>query len=302
VLGHEIVGCIEAFGPDAARRDFLGDDLSLGTRVSWSIAASCGECFFCTQALPQKCVKLFKYGHQRLNRAEPFTGGLADVVMLMPGSALFRVPDALSDPVAASANCATATVAAVLRAAGEVHDRTVLVFGAGMLGLTACAMARSLGAAVIIASDPDATRRQRALAFGATAVCSAERKDVAAVSLNVTSGRGVDLVLELAGSAEAVTAGMGLTRVGGTVVLAGTVLPTPGVSFDPEAVVRRLLTIRGVHNYAPGDLGTALDFLAGLGKAYPFTELIHRTFPLEDIEAAFQYAHKHGGGRVAIVP
>jgi alcohol dehydrogenase len=222
--------------------------------------------------------------------------------MLQPGSALFRVPETISDPVAASANCATATVAAVLRAGGEVRDRTVLIFGAGMLGLTASALARSLGAAAVIVSDPDPGRRELATTFGATKVCSAEAKEVAAVSAEITSGRGVDLALELAGSGDAVKVGLGLTRIGGTLVLAGTVLPTPGVSFDPEAVVRRLLTIRGVHNYAPRDLGTALDFLAGAGKAFPFAKLIHRTFALQNIEAAFQYAHQQGGGRVAVTP
>src|SRR5678816_2315596 len=63
VLGHEIVGRIEAFGPNAPRRDYRGEDLSIGDRVSWSIAASCDNCFFCDDGLPQKCASLFKYGH-----------------------------------------------------------------------------------------------------------------------------------------------------------------------------------------------------------------------------------------------
>src|SRR5947209_8269666 len=55
VLGHEIVGCIDAFGPDASPRDYRGEELTVGTRVSWSIAASCGGCFYCAHDLPQKC-------------------------------------------------------------------------------------------------------------------------------------------------------------------------------------------------------------------------------------------------------
>ncbi len=300
VLGHEIVGCIEAFAPGAARRDFRGAGLAVGDRVSWSVAASCGDCFFCADGLPQKCVSLFKYGHQRVQMEQPFAGGLADYVLLVPRSALFRVPDGLSDALAAPANCATATIAAVLRTAGVVAGRSVLIFGAGMLGLTACALAQSSGATAVLVSDPDPARRARALVFGATHAFSPD--ELATGVAEVTQGRGADVTLELAGVAGTVAAGLTLTRIGGTLVLAGTVLPTPSVPLDPEAVVRRMLTIRGVHNYVPSDLATALDFLDGAGNAYPFAELVSRTFRLDEVEQAFAHAHAHPGSRVAVVP
>jgi alcohol dehydrogenase len=250
--------------------------------------------------LPQKCAALFKYGHQRVQLAQPFAGGLADYVLLVPGTAVFRVPDGLSDALAAPANCATATVAAVLRTAGAAAGRSVLIFGAGMLGLTACALAQARGAAAVLASDPDPARRARSLTFGAThAFAPAE---LAAGIAEVTQGRGADVTLELAGVAASVTAGLALTRIGGTLVLAGTVLPTPSVPLDPEAVVRRMLTIRGVHNYAPCDLAAAFDFLEGAGKAYPFAELVSRTFRLDEVEQAFVHGHAHPGRRVAVVP
>ena len=300
VLGHEIVGRIEAFGSAAARHDFRGAALEVGVRISWSVAAGCGDCFFCADGLPQKCATLFKYGHERVEPGRPFAGGLADYVVLQPGTAVLRVPDRLSDSAAAPANCATATVAAVLRTAGPIAGRSVLVFGAGMLGLTACAMARAAGASAVLVSDPDDARRRRALAFGATDAFAPEES---AVRLGaITGGRGADVTLELAGVAAAVEAGLALMRIGGTLVLAGTVLPTPRVSFDPEALVRRMLTIRGVHNYAPGDLAAALDFLDGAGNAYPFADLVGRSFPLAEIEAAFAFAHEHPGKRVAVVP
>jgi putative phosphonate catabolism associated alcohol dehydrogenase len=302
VLGHEIVGRIEAFGPEAVRHDFRGADLAIGTRISWSVAASCGECFYCANGLQQKCTGLFKYGHWKFDATHPFSGGLADLVTLVPGSAIFRVPDDLVDAVVASASCATATAAAVIRAGGDVAGQRVLIFGAGMLGLTACAVVQSAGAAEIIVSDPDPKRRNQARAFGASVICSADARELAVAVAGTTFGRGADVALELAGVADAVNAGLNLTRVGGTLILAGTVLPTPSVALDPEQVVRRMLTIRGVHNYAPSDLGAAIDFLAGPGKQYPFSELIQRTFNLDDVELAFQFAHNERGARVAIVP
>src|SRR5262245_2931038 len=65
VLGHEITGRIEAFGPDAPRTDITGAALAVGDRITWSLVVSCGDCFFCRGDLPQKCERLFKYGHER---------------------------------------------------------------------------------------------------------------------------------------------------------------------------------------------------------------------------------------------
>jgi putative phosphonate catabolism associated alcohol dehydrogenase len=297
VLGHEIVGRVKAFGPSAPRRDWRGRPAAVGDRISWTVTASCGRCFYCAEHLPQKCERLFKYGHEAVTIERPFGGGLADYVLLKPGTAWLIVPDEIPDVVAAPANCATATVAAVLRSAGELSGRRVLILGAGVLGLTACAMARAAGAAAVMVSDPNPQARQRALAFGAThALC-----DLLEVH-DLTGGRGADVAVELAGVADSVRAGLSLVRIGGTLILAGTVSPTPTVPLDPEDVVRRMVTIRGVHNYQPRDLEAALDFLAGPGRNWPFESLVGATFPLERIEEAFAHAHAHPGLRTAVVP
>jgi alcohol dehydrogenase len=302
VLGHEIVGRIEAFGPDARRTDYRGEPASVGTRVSWAIAVGCGRCFFCADDLPQKCERPYKYGHVRTAPDRPLGGGLAEYVVLAPGTAWFRVPDEIPDRVAAPANCATATVAALLRHAGPVAGRNVLVLGAGVLGVTACAMARASGAITVAAIDPVSACRERALVFGATHAVPNDPDALAAHVTETTAGRGADVVLELAGTAQSAQTGLVLTRTGGTLVLAGTVAPVGTLSIDPESVVRRMLTIRGVHNYHPRDLEAALAFLAGPGGAYPFESLVGACHPLDEAEAAFARAHAHPGTRVAIVP
>src|SRR5262245_30387011 len=82
VLGHEIIGRIEAFGPSAARVDLLGTAVTVGDRVTWTVTVSCGQCFFCAEDLPQKCEHLYKYGHEPVTAARPFAGGLADYILL----------------------------------------------------------------------------------------------------------------------------------------------------------------------------------------------------------------------------
>jgi alcohol dehydrogenase len=302
VLGHEIVGRVEAFGPEAPRHDAEGVALGVGSRVSWAVAVGCGSCFFCAEGLPQKCERPYKYGHERLSPERPLGGGLADYIVLVPGTVCFHVPDAIPDRVAAPANCATATVAGLLRHGGPVAGRAVLVLGAGVLGVTACAMARVAGASAVMASDPVAACRERALRFGATHAFPAAAEELAAGAREVTRGRGADLVLELAGTAAAVQAGLALARTGGTVVLAGTVAPVGAVGLDPENVVRHLLTIRGVHNYHPRDLATALAFLAGPGRDFPWSDLVADEYPLEQAEQAFAAAHARPGVRIAVVP
>src|SRR5262249_42675864 len=89
VLGHEIVGRIEAFGPGTRRCDAAGTAVSVGDRATGAIAVGCGRCFFCAEALPQKCERPYKYGHQRATAERPFGGGLADFVVLVPGTAWF---------------------------------------------------------------------------------------------------------------------------------------------------------------------------------------------------------------------
>jgi threonine dehydrogenase-like Zn-dependent dehydrogenase len=151
-----------------------------------------------------------------------------------------------------------------------------------------------------MASDPESGCLERALAFGATHAFSAEASALSAGVYAATAGRGADVVVDAAGTASSVGSGLALVRTGGTVLLAGTVAPVGKVGFDPEQIVRRMLTIRGVHNYHPSDLAAALAFLAGAGRTLPFATLVAARYPLEQAEAAFAHAHALAGLRVGV--
>jgi len=199
VLGHEIMGVVERLDADETVSDHAGQRLQVGDRITWSIAASCSNCFFCDNDVPQKCERLFKYGHEKIVAEHPLSGGLADYCHLAAGTAIFRVPESLADTVACPANCATATVAAAMRVGGGCEGRSVLIQGAGMLGLTATAMARSRGARQVIVCDVNADHLERAGEFGATRTLpvSADEQDLIDSVRDLTAGRGVDLVVEL---------------------------------------------------------------------------------------------------------
>jgi alcohol dehydrogenase len=302
VLGHEILGRVEKLGPGCPACDVAGQPLELGDRVVWSVTVGCGNCFYCARGLSQKCERLFKYGHRRHNAARQFTGGLADYCQLVHGTSIVRVPDDLPDVVACPASCATATVVAAVRAAGDLAGAVVLVQGLGMLGLTACAMLRHTGGVRrIIGADPDAARRELALAFGATdAVDPGDA--LTETLLEATDRRGVDVAFEFSGSPDAIEAGLPLLLIGGRYVLVGCVSPVPPVAIDPEMIVRRLITLRGVHNYAPDDLAQAVAFLSRHHEDFPFHELVRGSFDLESVQCAFEYAVRTRSPRVAVVP
>jgi alcohol dehydrogenase len=288
ILGHEIVGQIEAFGDGPPHRDLAGQELRVGDRVTWSIVAHCGDCFYCRRGLPQKCVAGTKYGHEALRPGRELLGGLAEHCLLVRGTSIVKLPAELPLAVACPANCATATIAAAVAAAGSLTERSVAVIGAGLLGLTACAMARVGGAAEVICVDTHAGRVQRSVAFGATRAISPP--ELAAVVSEATSGYGVDVVLELSGANAAVEATLPALRLGGTLVLVGAVFPTPPIALVPEQIVRRNLTIRGVHNYAPQHLVSAVQFLADQHARFPFAELVSDWHLLAEARAAFAQA------------
>jgi alcohol dehydrogenase len=283
VLGHEVIGRISAFGPTAPRRDAAGQPLHLGERVTWAIVASCGECFFCRRSLPQKCERRVKYGHEALAPRRELTGGLAEHCLLAPGSSIFRVPDRLPDEAACPANCATATVAGAIETAGELAERSVLVMGCGMLGVTACAWAGALGASSVIACDLDPHRRSLARTFGATH--TVPPGELTACVSAATGGRGVEAAIELTGSPDAFEAMSPLVRTGGIVVLVGATYPARPVPLAMEEVVRRCLTIRGLHNYAPRHLRAAIAFLDAHPE-YPFASLVAPWAPLDRVAEA----------------
>ncbi len=303
VLGHEMVAEIAALGPGGVR-DFRGNFLSVGDRVTWSMVWSCGECFFCRRQLRPKCEKLLKFGHERITPQRALFGGLAQHCHLPQRTAIFKVPQNLTDPIACPANCATATVAAVFRRAGCFVGKSVVIHGAGMLGLTACAMAAQAGAEQVMCLEPDPQRRALAMRFGAGTVLDsgqAEEKILARV-FDLTHHRGADIALEFSGYPEAMELGIRLLREGGCFVVAGATFPSRPVQWQGEFLVRRLLQVQGVYNYQPDDLGTALDFLAQASGRYPFDELVPQSFPLAEANTAFEYAQRQRPPRVAVIP
>lgn len=303
ILGHEALGVIDSVG-DPAPCDVTGKPLQPGDRTTWSAAISCGACDRCQSGLPQKCRTLAKYGHELAEGRQALSGGLAEFMLLRRGSSAVRIAPEAPAEVMCPVNCATATVAAALRTAGPTAGRNVLILGAGMLGLTAAAMARSRGAATVAVCDVSARRLERALRFGADSQIewSAEPEELRRRVHDACPTELFDIVLELSGSPDAVEAAFRMGDVGAHIVLAGSVMKSRPAAIDPENVVRRWLSVHGVHNYRAEDLQSAVAFLTQFGSAYPFAEMVEFSYPLAEVNAAIETAVRDRPFRVAVRP
>lgn len=303
ILGHEICGTIVETG-STPLHDIEGLPLQPGDRVTWSTSVSCGHCDRCRNGLPQKCRTLAKFGHEPTDGNWPLSGGLAEFVHLPLGTQAIRLPPGLPASVASPANCATATVAAACRMAGSLAGKRVLIFGAGMLGLTAAAYARSQGTATIVICDQDQQRLSWAERFGAhTSIVWRDSFEELQRQIQERSGcTAFDVVLELSGAPAAIEAGCALSDIGAKVILVGTVMQSRPVQIDPEILVRRWISIHGVHNYIPGDLQAAVRFLVEHHSRFPFHELVARTFPLQQVNEAVEFSLENRPVRVAIIP
>ena len=301
VLGHEIVGQVLAIGPKLSNRADPGNHIQPGDRLVWGIVANCGECFYCLHDLPQKCSHAFKYGHQQISDDSIWQGGFAQHCMLAPGTSLVRLPDDLSIEAACPLSCATATIAAALRIATPPTNQRVLVVGAGMLGLTALAFARELGASSLACLEPDPSRRELALgSFRADIAGDAD--ELNRWIANHQNGIGFDLVIECSGTNNGTLDAMRLMRTGGKLVFVGAVFPSAPIPLVFEEIVRRQWTLHGVHNYRSDDLVRAVEFMSDAQARYPFADLVREKFPLKQIEQAVIAAQRRENIRVAILP
>lgn len=293
VLGHEIVGEILAFAEGHRQLDHVGSRLEVGDRVTWSIFSSDADSEMSKAGMPQKAEGLFKYGHAQVSESEPLHGGLSTHCILKAGTAVMQISREVPLPVAAIINCAVATVAGALRLAGNVKNKSVLITGCGLLGMVCAAMCKQKGAKFVHMADINSSRLNQSTAFGADELHLF--KDNEAVL-----PKNVDINFEMSGSPDAIEQGIDALGIGGIAVWVGAVFNTRKVQLNAESIVRRLVTIKGLHNYNFEDFVAAVDFISQSHQLFPFEQVIGKEFPLANTNEAFEYAVNYKPLRVGI--
>jgi L-iditol 2-dehydrogenase len=231
-MGHEAAGVVAETGPNVT-------GFKKGDRVTFDSTVYCGECDYCRSGQVNLCdfrqVVGVSCGDYRRN------GAFAEYVVV-PHRILYQLPDSLSFPEAAMLEAVSVALHAV-RLAEMRGGETALVIGAGMIGLLTLQAARAAGAARVLISDLDATRLELAKEMGADDMLHLSGAELIAEVMRLTSGKGVDVVLEAVGRNETISAAIDSVRKGGTVLLIGNIKPE--VTLPLQKVVSRQIRLQG---------------------------------------------------------
>ena len=302
VFGHEACGTVVEAG--------AGTRLAEGDRVVVSLVRSCGACARCRDGAPALCAARF-----RLDEASPIRladgrraaqgmrcGTFADEAVVHASQAV-PVPDGVPDTSACLIACAVMTgYGAAVRDAGIAPGASVVVLGAGGVGLNAVQGAVVTGAGEVIAIDVSAAKLVAAAALGATRGIDATATDPVAAVTGHTDG-GADAVIVTAGSAAAVDQGLACLRRGGTLVVVG--MPPSGelARFDPGALAHDGKRIVGskLGSARPAEDVPRIAELYREGRLR-LDELVTATYPLEGINEAVAAMRRGEAIRNVIVP
>lgn len=300
ILGHEIVGRILGFGSDAPQIDMRGDEINIGDRITWAIYAANPDSEMSKKGIPQKSTDLFKYGHEAITADSHLHGGLSECILLRANTPVVKISETVPVQLAALVNCSVATIAGALRQAGEIKNKKVLISGTGMLGIIACAMCKTMGASAIFALDIDRKRIETAQLFGATDGALISEDVPAVLSEKYGSTSPFDIIIELSGLPDSMENTLVWLGIGGVAVWVGATYPARNTQINAETIIRKLHTIRGLHNYNNDDFVSAVNFIEHYHDHFPFGTLIHDHFSLSDVNDAFQYAINHNPFRVGL--
>ena len=305
MLGHEGVGEVVAVGSGAGR-DSVGEEVRLGTRLVWT-PESCGHCHGCTVLRDETNCSNRRYGMFASCAEFPYcTGTFGDYAYIPPRAGRVAVPDVVEDAWAAAASCALRTaVRAFERLGGLGVSETVLVQGAGPVGLFAVAMASALGARRLIVIDGSPERLQVAREWGATDTIEigqvpdpAARKQAV---LELSDGWGPSVGFEMSGAPGAFPEGLELMGRGGRYLVVGT-MGGPPQAVNVPAIAGKNLDVLGVVSADAGTLAKSLDFMAERRHQFDWNRVIGATFTLDQATEALERMQLQEAGKPVILP
>ncbi|MGP4105067.1 zinc-binding dehydrogenase [Nonomuraea sp. KM90] len=291
VLGHEGLGTVVACG-DEEGEDFFGTPLRPGDLVMWASSISCGRCAACGRREPTLCVRRSTYGVTLgLDDDPPLSGSWADRMTLREGTTLVRLPEGVDPLAAASLACAAPTMVHALYERRPVRlGETVIVQGSGPVGIAAAALARLAGAAEVIVVGGPASRLKLAAEIGVgdhhlDVVEGGTPGTALEAVMDLTGGRGADLVIECAGAPAAVAQGLLMPARGGAYLVVGQYTDRGDVPLNPHQIVRRQLDIRGSWGFTGAHLAEYVALLPTLTNRFDLARLV-TAYPLESADDA----------------
>lgn len=285
VMGHEAAGVVAEVGSEVTQ-------FKVGDRVTFDSTVYCGECEYCLKGEVNLCNRRQVIG---VSCTEFRRAGAFAEFLTVPARIAYRLPDSFSFAEAAMLEAVSVALHGVAVSDMKVGD-TVLVIGAGMIGLLLLQAARAAGCSRIFVSDVDATRLTLAAELGADRTILASGAPLIEEILQQTGGNGVDLVLEAVGREETIVSGIDCTRKGGTVTLVGNL--SPQIMLPLQKVVSRQIRLQGSCASA-GEYPQAIELIAS-GRI-KVDSLITAIAPLSEGPSWFERLHAREPNLMKIV-
>ncbi|CUS36435.1 L-threonine 3-dehydrogenase [Candidatus Nitrospira nitrificans] len=285
IIGHELCGHVVEVGREVSL-------VKVGDYVAAESHLTCGACFQCRTGQAHVCKNYKILGIDR-------DGSYAQCVSLPEGVLWHTAPDIPPELACVQEPLGNAVDAAL---AEDLTGQTVLITGCGPTGLFAAAIARTAGAATIIATDVSDYRLGLAKKIGVDHVLNARTESVAQVAeaiLEMTDGEGVDASLEMSGDPTALHQAFRAVKNGGRVTLFG--IPTGPVCFDlPNEMIFKGIRVYGITGRRL--FGTWYR-LAGLFKAgLDIRPVVTHSLPLKEFAAGFELIQSGQCGKVVLIP
>jgi len=286
VLGHEGAGIVQEVGDGVT-------DLAAGDHVILSFTPACRTCKPCLRGQSYLCASMgpMMVPHFVVD-GNPIMGmtgcGTFSEELIVPDSALVKIDNDVPLDVAALIGCGVTTgVGAAINTAQVTAGSSVVVFGAGGVGIAAIQGARIAGAAEILVVDLVESKLQMAKQFGATHVCTPDALEQ--MKLEITGGEGFDYALECIGNPVTIRATYDAARRGGTAVIVGVGRMDQMVQFSAFEFFYADKTLRG-SMYGSSNVRTFMPELCRLWKAgkLDLESMISRRIQLEEINDAFR--------------
>jgi threonine 3-dehydrogenase len=276
-MGHEVGGIVVEVGPDE-------HNLSVGMPVAIETHLHCGQCLPCLDGNGHNCANLDLLG-------VTVDGAFAER-LVVPSRSCFILPDGIDPKTAALLESAGSAMHGFLRSGVNMAGASILVFGAGPVGLVAARIADALGARHVVVVEPNSFRRSMAAKAGTPAVDTDEDPRESADSLTKKRG-GFDLALECSGAPAALMAALSQVRREGTVVSVG--LVKGSFSLDvTEVLISGGITLRGSWGRSIWETWNVLSSLVVAGKV-DLAGLITHELPLDRLPEALDLMRGEAG-------
>ena len=251
-LGHEVAGTVEKIGKAVT-------NVVPGDRVCVHYLVQCGSCEFCVRGLEQFCIKGQMIGRHR-------DGGYAEFIKI-PSNSAFVLPNEISFEVGAVMMCSSATALHALNKARLKPEESVAIFGFGGLGFSALQLARAFGSVEVYVVEINPAKLAAAEKFGAVAI-NAKATDPVEQIRAATSGKGVDVSLELIGSPKTMRQAVLCLAPLGRAALVGLTREPMSIFPYPE-LINKEVEIIGVSDHLATELPTLIEFVRSGRLRFP---------------------------------